>query len=201
MDAESWESHCSCLLISTVTFTNIVPSTRNHFLRCKSVRKQAIDILSNHHTSLWRVGRGRGLWERREAGGVNDNEWHLHHSPVSSPTEELWKDKRRSEDSGRWERSSPGLLFVFCVQQSSVRGCHFYFVLFILLLKCLNVRRFPPPSSQSTNCVTLVPKPGRKEGHAVREPSLLRGIAVLRRSGSRKMEAGTGKNLNTLIIK
>ncbi len=35
-------------------------------------------------------------------------------------------------------------------------------------------------------CVTLVPKPGRKEGHAVREPSLLSGIAVLRRSGSRK---------------
>ncbi len=35
-------------------------------------------------------------------------------------------------------------------------------------------------------CVTLVPKPGMKEGHAVREPSLLRGIAVLRRSGSRK---------------
>ncbi len=36
------------------------------------------------------------------------------------------------------------------------------------------------------NFVTLVPKPGRKEGHAVREPSLLSGIAVLRRSGSRK---------------
>ncbi len=36
------------------------------------------------------------------------------------------------------------------------------------------------------NFVTLVPRPGRKEGHAVREPSLLRGIAVLRRSGSRK---------------
>ncbi len=36
------------------------------------------------------------------------------------------------------------------------------------------------------NRVTLVPKPGRKEGHAVREPSLLSGIAVLRRSGSRK---------------
>ncbi len=32
----------------------------------------------------------------------------------------------------------------------------------------LNVRRFPPPSSRSTNFVTLVPKPGRKEGHAVR---------------------------------
>ncbi len=38
----------------------------------------------------------------------------------------------------------------------------------------------------STNFITLVPRPGRKEGHAVREPSLLRGIAVLRRSGSRK---------------
>ncbi len=38
----------------------------------------------------------------------------------------------------------------------------------------------------SINCVTLVLKPGRKEGHAVREPSLLSGIAVLRRSGSRK---------------
>ncbi len=37
-----------------------------------------------------------------------------------------------------------------------------------------------------TNSVTLVPKPGRKEGHAVWEPSLLSGIAVLRRSGSRK---------------
>ncbi len=38
----------------------------------------------------------------------------------------------------------------------------------------------------SINFITLVPKPGRKEGHAVSEPSLLRGIAVLRRSGSRK---------------
>ncbi len=38
----------------------------------------------------------------------------------------------------------------------------------------------------STNCVTLVPRPRRKEGHTINEPSLLRGIAVLRRSGSRK---------------
>ncbi len=40
----------------------------------------------------------------------------------------------------------------------------------------------------STNFIRLAPKPGRKEGHAVREPSLLRGIAVLRRSGSRKKQ-------------
>ncbi len=41
--------------------------------------------------SVWRVGRGREPWERSEAGGVIGNERHLHHSPVSSPTEELRK--------------------------------------------------------------------------------------------------------------
>ncbi len=43
-------------------------------------------------SDLWRVGRGREPWERSEAGGVNDNERHLRHSPVSSPTEELRKE-------------------------------------------------------------------------------------------------------------
>ncbi len=56
------------------------------------------------------MGRGREPWERSEAGGVNDNERHLRHSPVSSPTEELRKDKRRSDDSGRRERTRPGFL-------------------------------------------------------------------------------------------
>ncbi len=37
------------------------------------------------------AGRGREPWERSEAGGVIGNERHLHHSPVSSPTEELRK--------------------------------------------------------------------------------------------------------------
>ncbi len=41
---------------------------------------------------MCRVGRGREPWERSEAGGVNDNERHLCHSPVSSPTEELRKE-------------------------------------------------------------------------------------------------------------
>uniref|UniRef100_A0A673H636 C-type lectin domain-containing protein n=1 Tax=Sinocyclocheilus rhinocerous TaxID=307959 RepID=A0A673H636_9TELE len=44
------------------------------------------------HCDEW--GRGREPWERSEAGGVIDNERHLHHSPVSSLTEELQKDKR-----------------------------------------------------------------------------------------------------------
>ncbi len=57
---------------------------------------------------MWRVGRGRELWERSEAGGVNGNERHLRHSPVSSPTEELWKGSVRSDDSGRRERTRPG---------------------------------------------------------------------------------------------
>ncbi len=48
------------------------------------------------------------------------------------------------------DERGPGLefLFVFCVWQSSVRGCRFSFV-FVYLIKCvLNVRRFPPPSSR-----------------------------------------------------
>ncbi len=62
------------------------------------------------------MGWGREPWEQSEAGGVNDDERHLRHSPVSSPTEELRKDKRRSDDSGRRERTRPGLLVcVLCV--------------------------------------------------------------------------------------
>ncbi len=50
---------------------------------------------------MWRVGRGQEPWKWRETGGVNDNERHLHHSPVLSPTVELRKDKN---DSGRPSR-------------------------------------------------------------------------------------------------
>ncbi len=103
------------------------------------------------------------------------------------PRRSFGRNKRRSDDIGRRERTRPGFYFMFCVRQSSARGCRFsvmfgYFV--IKMFKCS-----PVPASffpYITNCVTLVPKPGRKEGHAVREPSLLSGIAVLRRSGSRK---------------
>ncbi len=50
---------------------------------------------------MWRVGRGREPWERSEAGGVNDDERHLRHSPFSSPTEGLneeWRQWKRRED-------------------------------------------------------------------------------------------------------
>ncbi len=50
---------------------------------------------------MWRVGRGQEPWKRRETGGVNDNERHLHHSPVLSPTVELRKDKNDSGSPSR----------------------------------------------------------------------------------------------------
>ncbi len=55
----------------------------------------------------------------------------------------------RSDNSGRGERTRPGFYFMFCVWQSSVRGCRFSFVFVYLIKMCLNVRRFPPPSSRT----------------------------------------------------
>ncbi len=50
------------------------------------------------------------------------------------------------------DERGPGLAFyfMFCVWQSSVRGCRFsvMFVYFVIKM-CLNVRRFPPPSSRT----------------------------------------------------
>ncbi len=109
--------------------------------------------------SLWRMGRGREPWERSEAGGVNDNERHLCHSPVSSPTEELWKDKRRSNDSERRERTRPGVLF--CVRQSFGRGCCFSFVFIMLLKFWMFAAPPPPPPSRSTNCYRVIQTPFR----------------------------------------
>ncbi len=54
------------------------------------------------------MGRGREPWERSEAGKVIGNERHLHRSPVSS--------QMRSDNSGRGERTRPGILVcVLCV--------------------------------------------------------------------------------------
>ncbi len=57
------------------------------------------------------------------------------------PRRSFRKDKRRSDDNERRERTRPGVLFVFCVRQLSVRGCRFSFVFvcLFLLLKSLNV--------------------------------------------------------------
>ncbi len=66
------------------------------------------------------------------------------------------------------DERGPGLDFSLCfVCGSRPWGAAALLLCLFMLLKCLNVRRFPPPCSRSTNFVTLVPKPGRKEGHAV----------------------------------
>ncbi len=86
------------------------------------------------------MGRDREPWEWSEVGGVNDNERHLRHSPVSSPTAKLRKNKRRSDDSKRRERTRPG----------------FYFVFGYFIIEVLDVRRFPPPSSRSKKFITML---------------------------------------------
>ncbi len=74
------------------------------------------------------MGRGRAVGAE-QAGGVNDNEAHLRHSPVSSPTEELQKDKRRSDNIAR-ERG-PGLDFILC--KAVVReGLPLYFCVYYI---------------------------------------------------------------------
>ncbi len=51
-----------------------------------------------------------------------------------------------------------GLLFVFCVRQSSVRGCRLYFVFVYFIFftyKSLTVCQFPSPSSRSKNFIII----------------------------------------------
>ncbi len=55
------------------------------------------------------------------------------------PRRSFGRNKRRSDDIGRRERTRPGFYFMFCVWQSSVRGCRFsvMFVYFVIkMLKC-----------------------------------------------------------------
>uniref|UniRef100_A0A672MXC3 Tyrosine-protein kinase n=2 Tax=Cyprinidae TaxID=7953 RepID=A0A672MXC3_SINGR len=65
--------------------------------------------------------------------------------------------KRRSDDSERRERTRPGVYFVFWFRLCAAvvrEGLSCYFVFILLLKFSLSVRRFPPPSSRSTNYVT-----------------------------------------------
>ncbi len=60
------------------------------------------------------------------------------------PRRSSGRNKRRSDDIGRRERTRPGLYFMFCVRQSSARGCRFS-VMFVYLIKC--VKCSPVPAS------------------------------------------------------
>ncbi len=57
------------------------------------------------------------------------------------PRRSFGRNKRRSDDIGRRERTRPGFYFMFCVWQSSVRGCRFSFVFVYLIKMCLNVKK------------------------------------------------------------
>ncbi len=93
------------------------------------------------HTHIYICGEwggGREPWERSEAGGVNGNERHLHHSPVS----------RRSFGRVKWgvtTREDQAWNFSLCfVCGSRPWGtAAFHLCLFILLLKCVECSPVP----------------------------------------------------------
>ncbi len=97
---------------------------------------------------MWRVGgaESRGNGARPVEWMIMNDTCATHRSRV--PRRSFGRNKRRSDDIGRRERTRPGFYFVFCVRGSRPWGAAaFHLSLFILLLKLLNVRRFPPPSS------------------------------------------------------
>ncbi len=96
----------------------------------------------------WGGAESRGNGARPVEWMIMNDTCATHRSRV--PRRSFGRNKRRSDDIGRRERTRPGFYFMFCVWQSSVRGCRFsvMFVYFVIKM-CLNVRRFPPPSSRT----------------------------------------------------
>ncbi len=81
------------------------------------------------------------------------------------PRRSFGRNKRRSDDIGRRERTRPGFYFMFCVRQSSARGCRFsvmfgYFV--IKMFKCS-----PVPASFFPYISTALHKPTRSSSFAM----------------------------------
>ncbi len=67
----------------------------------------------SHYNMLWRVGRDWEPWERSEAGGVNDDERHLHHSlGLESPRRSSGRIKGGATTVQ--EERGPGLDFSLC---------------------------------------------------------------------------------------
>ncbi len=95
----------------------------------------------------WGGAESRGNGARPVEWMIMNDTCATHRSRV--PLRSFGRNKRRSDDIGRRERTRPGFYFVFCVRGSRPWGAAaFHLSLFILLLKLLNVRRFPPPSSR-----------------------------------------------------
>ncbi len=95
----------------------------------------------------WGGAESRGNGARPVEWMIMNDTCATHRSRV--PRRSFGRNKRRSDDIGRRERTRPGFYFMFCVWQSSVRGCRVSFVFVYFIKMCLNVRRFPPPSSRT----------------------------------------------------
>ncbi len=59
------------------------------------------------------------------------------------PRRSFGRNKRRSDDIGRRERTRPGFYFMFCVWQSSVRGCRFSVMFVYLVIKMFKCSPVP----------------------------------------------------------
>ncbi len=85
----------------------------------------------------WGGAESRGNGARPVEWMIMNDTCATHRSRV--PRRSFGRNKRRSDDIGRRERTRPGFYFMFCVRQSSARGCRFsvmfgYFV--IKMFKC-----------------------------------------------------------------
>ncbi len=90
----------------------------------------------------WGGAESRGNGARPVEWMIMNDTCATHRSRV--PRRSFGRNKRRSDDIGRRERTRPGFYFMFCVWQSSVRGCRVSFV-FVYLIKC--VKCSPVPAS------------------------------------------------------
>ncbi len=98
------------------------------------------------HNSIWLCDEWGGAESR--GNGARPVEWMImndtcatHRSRV--PRRSFGRNKRRSDDIGRRERTRPGFYFMFCVWQSSVRGCRFSVMFVYLVIKMFKCSPVP----------------------------------------------------------
>ncbi len=129
----------------------------------------------------WGGAESRGNGARPVEWMIMNDTCATHRSRV--PRRSFGRNKRRSDDIGRRERTRPGFYFMFCVRQSSARGCRFsvmfgYFV--IKMFKCS-----PVPASFFPYIRTALHwcrNPGRGSRHAAMQPAQPTPLAELVKS-------------------
>ncbi len=94
--------------------------SRSHLL-WRPHRKPVFLVESN--CDEWGGAESRGNGARPVEWMIMNDTCATHRSRV--PRRSSGRNKRRSDNSGRRERTRPGFYFMFCVRQSSARGCRF----------------------------------------------------------------------------